>query len=527
MKKLNFKLEKFNNFKNFKVKPMILAIAVAGSLAVGGITVGLVTSHNSGNVTPANPTTSSTVDVTNPSGTDDKNGVTITSVNTYKLNLGDFDKVVTPAFDRDASKATYDIKDCDTTTDGYSIKLSDGSTIVATLDDSLLVDTDYKPREQAVKENDIGAMFDKALVNYYDKVEDLNVDALSLDKLDNENVFTCDTKNGRLLNTTNNIIPYHVIDATKAMDMYHSDQEYLNAYIEIDGQLIDIAKVIGFKDVEINGSQFRIICGIGLDNFCREYLTTKDQCILIRRASNSDVAEGVQLGYENATGNYLMKYRKDLTFYRRIKDVVLQKDNTYNILTEDLVYIVPARLYSFEFRDKMNLIPKDAETLDVSKYTFLAYDQASFDVSILSSKKQLVKVGETYLYVVDQPINAINKMNGDKDTAIPDPVSAVYNADSSVLARVITADELKSNYSLANQPIDFSLNIAGNSFSDDAAGGRYVAFKEVNMLGLECYAMVREFTDPKDNTTKYLEVIAPKDYVLVKGSDQDISKMIK
>jgi hypothetical protein len=47
------------------------------------------------------------------------------------------------------------------------------------------------------------------------------------------------------------------------------------------------------------------------------------------------------------------------------------------------------------------------------------------------------------------------------------------------------------------------------------------------MLGLECYTMVREFVDPADNTTKYLEIVAPKSYVLVKGTEQDITRVIR
>lgn len=470
---------------------------------------------------------------------------TITSVNTYKLNLDDFDKAVTPSFSRNEVEGIYTVEKSSIDGNNYNIKVADGDVIVSSFDNTTLIDTDFKARKKSASANDLGA-FDNAIINYYDKLKDVKINALSLEKLNKNNLFLCDTvgdnslnseivtKNEatkipteRILTTIDNIVPYRELVSNTAVTKYENVQDYLNVKIEVNGKLISFDKYIGFVDAQVNGIDFRLICGRGKDNKYYEYLTTKEHCIFVRRLKNiEEPVMGTRLNYEGSIGNYEMQYRKLITYYLNIKSVVLGEDNMYYVTTNDnLLFVIPAKCYSFEFRKKTNLIPESADTLDLSKYLFLFYDQDSFEFSIISSTKKLVKVGNTYLYVVDQPLNLNTKVNNENNTALPNPTASVFNAESSALARVISTDEFKSNYSIASQPIDFAFNIVGNSFSDDNdADCKYIAFKEINLLGLECYAMVSELPDPANNSLKYLEVVVPKNFVCIKGNEQDIAK---
>ena len=186
---------------------------------------------------------------------------------------------------------------------------------------------------------------------------------------------------------------------------------------------------------------------------------------------------------------------------------------------------IPIEYYSFEFRDQNKLSPDGTETIDLSNYKMLFYDQTSFSMPIVGQNNTLAKLNNNYFYLVKEPRSLDKKFANYDNTALPKPTAGVYEAHSMAVGKFITLDELNNNYVKATEPIDFSFYLGNNVFSDNLKSNNiYIAFKEVDMLGLEYYSIVNQFVDSSDNQIKHLEILVPKTCALIKGEQQDIGR---
>ncbi|MDD2496467.1 MAG: hypothetical protein PHE29_14920, partial [Tissierellia bacterium] len=168
-----FKIEKNNKFTNFKINPLVLTVVMMGSLAMGSFLAGC-SSNDSKELQKGDP------------------GVTITSVNSYKLNLNDFDKLITPSFSSNVNEVLHEIEGCTIEENGYNAKLLDGNNIISSFDNALLIDTEFERRQIGDIDNGLGA-FDGAVINYYNELKDVKINTISLEKVENEHLFLFDT----------------------------------------------------------------------------------------------------------------------------------------------------------------------------------------------------------------------------------------------------------------------------------------------------------------------------------------------
>jgi len=526
---MKFKLEKNNNFKSFKVKPLVLTMVMVGGI-MSSTLVGC-SSNESNKSLDRNP------------------NVVVTSVNSYKLNLNDFDKIVVPSFSSDAKETVHGIESCTFEDGGYNAKLLDGDNIISSFDNTLLIDTDFERRQAGDLDNGLGA-FDGALINYYNQIKDVKINSVSLEKIGDEHLFLFDTgavsnvgdkiiteeevkvtEGVRVLQTVDNAIPYRELDANTALTKYTNSREYIAAYVEIGGRIVGRYKYIGSIDTKINECDFKLVCFKRNDNTYREYLITNDHLMIARGlAKEEEPIKGSRLEYENATGNMSMNYKGDVLFYRRVESLVLGDDNFYYLTTKNrnevgnILMTFPVEHYSFEFRDQNKLLPDGSETLDISDYTTLFYDENSFSMPIIGKNITLAKINENYLYLVNKPKSLDKKFADNSNTALPNPTAGVYEVHSMAVGKHITLDELNNNYTMALEPIDFSFYLGSKVFSNNLeSNGKYIAFKELDMLGLKYYSIIHQYSD-SNNQTKYLEILVPKTCAAIKGEQQDISR---
>ncbi|MDD2181690.1 MAG: hypothetical protein PHW32_04920 [Bacilli bacterium] len=526
---MKFKLEKNNNFKSFKVKPLVLTMVMVGGI-MSSTLVGC-SSNESNKSLDRNP------------------NVVVTSVNSYKLNLKDFDKIVVPSFSSDAKETVHGIESCTFEDGGYNAKLLDGDNIISSFDNTLLIDTDFERRQAGDLDNGLGA-FDGALINYYDQIKDVKINSVSLEKIGDENLFLFDTgdvsnigdkiiteeelritEGVRVLQAIDNAIPYRELDANTALSKYPNSHDYMAVYIEIGGRIVGRYKFIGSVDTKINECDFKLVCFKRNDNTYCEYLTTNDHLMIARDISKEEAPiKGSRLEYENATGNLSMNYKDDVLFYRRVESLVLGEDNLYYLTTKNrneagnILMTFPVEYYSFEFRDQNKLAPNGSETLDISDYTTLFYDENSFSAPIIGKNTTLAKINENYLYLVNEPKSLDKKFADNSNTALPNPTAGVYEVHSMAVGKHITLDELNNNYTMALEPIDFSFYLGSKVFSNNLeSNGKYIAFKELDMLGLKYYSIIHQYSD-SNNQTKYLEILVPKTCAAIKGEQQDISR---
>jgi hypothetical protein len=529
---MKFKIEKNNNFKNFKVKPLVFAIIMAGGMMAGTLT------GCSSNGSDKLPTKNS--------------NVAVTSVNSYKLNLNDFDKIVTPSFSQNINEVTHEIKECTVEENNYNAKALDGDNIISSFDNALLIDTEFERRQVGDLDNGLGA-FDGAIINYYNEIKDVKINSISLEKIEDEYLFLFDTSSVsnigdkvitedevkitegvRVLQTIDNAVPYRILDLDTVISKYSNPTQIIDAFIEIGGQLIRCEEYMGSIDVKIKDNDFKLVCFKGYDDgLYREYLTTSDHVMIMRDVIKEEQPiKGCRLEYEKAIGNMNMGYRDNMDFYRTVNSLVLENDGLFYLSTQkrrssgQTLMTIPAEYYSFEFKDSRNLYPNDAETLDISSYTTLFYDQNSFSMPIVGKSNTLAKINNNYFYIVNEPLSSNEKMVNNGKTAFPKPISGVYEVHSMALGKHITVDELNNNYVKSSEAIDFSFYLGVNTLSVDSGlnDNKYVAFKEINLLGLDYYSIVYQYVDANDNKTKYLEMLVPKTCTLIKGEQQDINR---
>ena len=106
----------------------------------------------------------------------------ISFINNYRFNVTDFNNLVVPSFSVDGESESYDFNGEGTVDDNFTIKLNDGNFIIAPFDYALLIDTDFKMRNNNKLSKELG-FFTKAKVNFFNETKDMFAKALSIEQI--------------------------------------------------------------------------------------------------------------------------------------------------------------------------------------------------------------------------------------------------------------------------------------------------------------------------------------------------------
>lgn len=533
-----FKLTKGAFFKWIKDHQKLVAFIGGVGLASGifaGISAGKPSSNNH-NV-DNNPVASSSENVyTNilPLATD----ISMTTTSKYDFKIEDFDTLETLHFDANDNENTFKVNNLRVNSDNdYVFKTNINDVIVAPLEVASLIDNDFKQRTRVNSLSDISS-FDYAFVSRYDDkgFDEVAVKYTSLETVGDSYGFLIDTINQRTFHTKGNSCLYRQIDRVTASVTYKNPENYSKPYIFINGQTHHLIDFIGYKNVTINGDEYMLLCGGKGDGNAYEYLVARENCILHRNLKSEDeVIYGVNIGGAGTRGNFDWSYMKDDNMYRKIVNVVLGDDGFYYVRVEriqgedkgDNLYIFPPKCYGLIFQERTEVTFGEQQQLF---FDLGIYNQDTMDTPVMANGQKLVNAGGNYFYVFDATFDMVpNETNGKKEGIATK--GGIYDANSLIVGRIVGIEALQqTGYPEMTGPIDFAFSITGDSFSDgityEGINFQYMSYKEVNILGCDFYMIAAKSTTEYNGETKYCEFIAPKNSVIIKGSEQDLSAQL-
>lgn len=470
----------------------------------------------------------------------------ISFINKYRFNVTDFNNLVVPSFSVDGESESYDFNGEGTVDDNFTIKLNDGNFIIAPFDYALLIDTDFKMRNNNKLSKELGS-FTKAKVNFFNETKDMFVKALSIEQINGETFFLLDTMLGidsvpeneagikRILGTPDNIIPYNELDPEKAKEKYKDvTSEFESADIVIDGVLNRMSALYGYKEIEINGTQYLLICGemygAGL---CTEFLVGKDNCILYRSLYSGESweveAKGTPIQANGANGLYNMQYKGDGAYLnlRSIRDIILGDDNLYHLKYigksgDSLFSLFPSRYFGFEYFGDAKLTETQFDNLVDINYDLLFFNSGSYERPYCGLEiPKIVKMGDNYVYMAKslQPLDP--SMKGWVSRALFD---GIYSIESVAWFRSIHEDQL-DDYIMAPGELDVVYNLNSHSFGENPKMAELHGLKRINIHGVDYYCFLTTRENKFTGLPIYYETLIPVNKTLVKSTEDVIVKV--
>ena len=471
----------------------------------------------------------------------------ISFINNYRFNVTDFNNLVVPSFSVDGESESYDFNGEGTVDDNFTIKLNDGNFIIAPFDYALLIDTDFKMRNNNKLSKELG-FFTKAKVNFFNEIKDMFVKALSIEQINGETFFLLDTLLGidsvpenevgikRILGTPDNIIPYNELDPDKAKEKYKDvTSEFESADIVIDGVLNRMDDLYGYKEVEINGTQYMLICGeMSRTGLCIEFLISKDNCILYRTLNSGEGWEietkGTPIQANGAKGLYNMQYKRGDGIYLNlhpIKGAILGDDGLYHLKYVGefggfRFSLFPSRYFSFEY----NYGNKLTET-EFNDAIELPYDQMFFSTESYSKpylgEFKLVNLGKSSFYVGEGLIATDLSVKDHYGSGSKNPFfDGIYSIESVALRRGPRSSKSISleDCIIPSDGFDVVFNLNNRSFGVVDDMGQLAGYKLVNINGIEYYAIITTVYNHIIGEHLYGETLIPANKVLLKGSEE-------
>jgi len=454
----------------------------------------------------------------------------ISFINNYRFNVTDFNNLVVPSFSVDGESESYDFNGEGTVDDNFTIKLNDGNFIIAPFDYALLIDTDFKMRNNNKLSKELGS-FTKAKVNFFNETKDMFVKGLSIEQINGETFFLLDT----MLGTPDNIIPYNELDPEKAKEKYKDvTSEFESADIVIDGVLNRMDDLYGYKEVEINGTQYMLICGeMSRTGLCIEFLISKDNCILYRSLYSGESweveAKGTPIQANGAKSLYNMQYKGDGAYLnlRSIRDIILGDDDLYHLKYiaksgDSLFSLFPSRYFGFEYFGDAKLTETQFDNLVDINYDLLFFNSGSYERPYCGLEiPKIVKMGDNYVYIAKrlQPLDP--SMKGWASRAFFD---GIYSIESVAWFRSIHEDQL-DDYIMAPGELDVVYNLNSHSFGENPKMAELHGLKRINIHGLDYYCFLTTRENKFTGLPIYYETLIPVNKTLVKSTEDVIVKV--
>lgn len=483
------KLQKKNHFQKIKIKHLVVALAIAGTI-IGGIAI--------------------------------RDFDTLKTFNHSKFNINDFDKVITVSFNNPFDHSEFNIEKISIEdNDHYSIKVTDGDTINASFDNAVLLDVDYKSTVMKKQSNEL-SKFHNAFVSYYNLLMPVTMSSLSIEKLNNKRMFFCDSPNERVLFSIENGIPYRILSIAEKTNFDNLDNLIAVAYIVVDGKVIELLNFVGYKNIVIDGNEYMCICARQDDGNYYEYLTVRDQVIFYcRRPEDRPVVDGIGLNYGLAKGTFNFEYEKLRNLYTDIKrEIILTKNNRYHAYKNTSHEIVaPPRYYSFEYLNGEVNFTFDNPVHHLNEYHEVYYDQQGFLTPRIVCDIKMTKSYDTVLYYMG------SSENWDPYTKNPNKTNygLICSPDAIALGRTLQFQEIGPNYTKVSETDKFVSNLNGRKFGAYyhektlKFSYKFYAYKQVNIFGIDYYSLITELNTIEG--LSYIETLVPREHVIIKGSE--------
>ena len=502
------KLQKNNHFNTIKPKTLIAIIAIAGAI-IGGI--GIVKNINNGKLNVTNPNFNQGNKITQ----------NIKENIADKFKITDYDRIVTVSFNNPNEYDEYDISNISVENDNhYNVELGDGKIINASLENAVLLDVDYKERDKEKLPAELN-IYDNAIVSFYNDLKQIPVTAISLETINDQKLFVCDTGQHRLMQTVINTVPFRELEQSE-VSSYYNDEEILGAVIIIDGKPLFSEKFIGYNYVFIGEEKFVSICAKQDNGRYYEYLAKKEQVVFFHK--KQDIVRynsGKKLPYGKATGNFNFGYRDNPHFYWETKNdaVFLEKDNMYLLDIEARFEIIASpKFYSLDYMDNMPEYKFDNEVKKLPQYMFRIHKQDNIRNPVITAGVQLSRVGDTYLYFLTGGTFKYRR----SDQKIRKLGGTICSPNSTAIATYTEPEQLSSEYVKIDGDVEFIANLNGNQIGiyKEDSDLRFYAYKQMKIYNIDYYSLIIEKTDVNSKKVAYLDILVPKKNVIIKGVEE-------
>lgn len=451
-----------------------------------------------------------------------------------KVNIDDYETMITPSFDKPESIDSYTIDNVDIIGNQYYADLSTDEFILTSPENVELV---TKGEEYETSESG----FTNALLEIGGQVNDCALDTANyatVDGFDNETFIVYDTKsndsnaidaNSKILTTDRARVEYKAITEDDFMKI--DSEYYYRGFISIGSKdiALDGAKIIS----NVEGTDDMLIAANTKEYGYCIFKTSKHNIVLELGDANAlPEIEGTTIDFTgDAYINYKFLYDRDM-LYHSISSVILTDDGMLYCYGEDskktkVLTIISSDLCNIEASaSNANILPDQTEETFISRPT-LDYDRDSYEYpKLIMDDCALKKIGEeTYLCGTSSQTQAEELK---KPSLTVGGNYSIYNLDS--FASSIS--EVPFAISDLINPIHVIINTPSDSYSTtmlQSESGLTTVTKGMALLSVgneEAYAVKVTKTN-KDSETTYRYMIIKKDKVIVKGLNEDLQKILK
>lgn len=466
------KLQRKNPFVKMKKKPLILTIAIAGAVLIGGI----------GSLTFIN---------------NDK----------FDITLNGYEKaIVAPA------KALHDARELDlkfvslSTDESAAYNLTTGTEedMYIHPDNATLID--INPEGKAPFTNELKG-FKNALVDNFGKTEEKTLDSIFIGLLKDQPVYIQTMQGQRNLVSLTNTVLYREIKESELKNFKNPDK-YETAYLQIGNKSQKFTQFIGEKDVIIDEQiELYSIAVVGKDGKYYEYLARPRNFILVGKYTNETVLlsagpikEG-ELRIFNSTAEGLSKN----------VDVQLTSTDVSN----DFIYVVT----------------KDNRLIKISRYNSMfingkigdsyAYENSGYESLLLGLEEEIYPTrikGFRVEYNDAYNFGALNAFWAKKDNNQALLVSS-ENAIPVDNIEATTPEELKVlGFTLFDEYTTCTITSKGLEESFQAVGYHIRTFGQLGGVKLELICVVREIQG------SYYVYAIPKSECIIQSKNLDIER---
>lgn len=461
--------------------------------------------------------------------------VTISSIygltkvfNKEKFNFNNYDTILTPSFSSELVNQEIELDEVSLDSkNNYYAKLYNGEIIYTSPTNAILLDNDYIERGEKEISKELTA-YPHALVNYFNNLERHAIYSTSLEKPNGQPMYVFDTHYVRLMVPVQSAVVYKHLTPEEAAN-YTNPAEISTAYIIVDGKQIPCKHFIGYKDVKIEGVDFRAICAYLEDEGYCEYLTTKEQIVFIRpKSATSESVKGVELNYGQAKGNFNSSYNAAPDMYKDIESIILLEDGMYCVTTTDgSEIIISPRYYSFEYLKEKPKYYYEGFAVRLNGYCYTRYNINGFAFPMITEGVNLSSIGNTALYFI-QPSNDTDLSHG---YPVRSYYGSIYSPYALTLGRIANKEEILHNpsYTLVEGNVNFLINVNGNYIAlyedSDAINFldiNFFAYAQTEYLGIKYYSLITEKTS-KNGDVFYIETLVPTENVCILGTEQKMA----
>ncbi|MDD4643835.1 MAG: hypothetical protein PHW90_02285 [Bacilli bacterium] len=435
-------------------------------------------------------------------------------INKSRFNLDDYDEVITSSFQDTDSYEKNGIKEVSIDEkNNYNIRLDDGKVLYSSMHNAIMVDHDYEHSAKMKMPKELNR-YSHAIFNYFSELKNIPIRSVMIQKINNQNMYICDLDDIRTLQSVENTVlcrKLMVDDVTS----YGTPATMSTAYIIVDGKRINCNDFIGYKDIEINGVAFRTICDRLINGQYIEYVTTKEQVILVRlNPYPKSRIEGVELNYGLARGNYNTEYRTLPNLYKDIKRIVLTPDNMYHIVSVgNFEILVSPKYYHLEYLNEKPTFDFEGQSFQLGKYNEIYYNRQQYLMPINTSDIQITELNGVPFYVVGSSTNCDSGTSNCNDTNH----GGMYALNTLGIKRTISREEIDSTYIMVADTVDFIANLNGNRISSHGLKTRFYAYKKVNIMEEDYYSLILETISDLNDTPTYAETLILCKNVILKG----------